>query len=60
LPQKYAHRKGEEGIGEKGGCLKKMHNAQKHILELILKRIPFSLKGTGSDSIREGDSSTVV
>ncbi len=23
LPQKYAHRKGEEGGGEKGGCLKK-------------------------------------
>ena len=29
LPQKYAHRKGEEGVGEKGGCLKK--NALKHM-----------------------------
>ena len=29
LPQKYAHRKGKEGIGEKGGCLKK--NALKHM-----------------------------
>ena len=45
MPQKYAHRKGKEGIGEKGGCLKKMHNAQKNISELILKRVPFSLKG---------------
>ena len=29
LPQKYAHRKGKGGIGEKGGCLKK--NALKHM-----------------------------
>ena len=29
LPQKYAHRKGEEGVGEKSGCLKK--NALKHM-----------------------------
>ena len=29
LPQKYAHRKGNVGVREKGGCLKK--NALKHM-----------------------------